>query len=129
LEWLGTDVDADGSFPFSLKDGDPLIADTRPLFIALSEEVQRGTSRKQIARRVHSTIAEIISAVCVRLREKFALNKIVLSGGVFMNRTLLVDAHEALDRHGFEVFCHRKVPPNDGGLCLGQLAVAAAQAA
>jgi hydrogenase maturation protein HypF len=54
---------------------------------------------------------------------------VVLSGGVFMNALLSLDAESALGREGFDVYRHRLVPPGDGGLSLGQAAIAASRLA
>jgi hydrogenase maturation protein HypF len=127
LEWAATDVEPCGTYPFVIAPGDPLIIDTRPLIRAVVEDGRSGIAPNVIARRVHSTVAEFVLRVCRGLREKFAFRKVVLSGGVFMNRILLHDARIMLERADFEVFSHRQVPANDGGLCLGQLAIAAAR--
>jgi hydrogenase maturation protein HypF len=67
----------------------------------------------------------VIGRVCIRVRERTAVNAVALSGGVFQNARLLDDALATLEGHGFEVYSHRRVPANDGGLSLGQAAVAA----
>jgi len=90
-------------------------------------ERRRGVPAADCARRFHATLVQSIRKVCARLREEFGLDRVVLSGGVFMNERLLSGALEWLSRDGFRVVRHRQVPPNDGGLCLGQLAVAAAR--
>jgi len=79
-----------------------------------------------IARRFHSTLAALVARVCARLRESGAPSTVVLSGGVFVNRLLASEAAALLRDEGFRVYRHATVPPNDGGLSLGQLAVAAA---
>ena len=72
-------------------------------------------------------MVELIVAVCDRVRNATGLGVVVLTGGVFMNVLLTRESSDRLRRAGFRVYCHRLVPPNDGGLCLGQLAIAAAQ--
>ena len=62
-----------------------------------------------------------------RMRQKTGINTVALSGGVFQNRHVLEKAEVCLREHQFEVFSPMQVPANDGGICLGQLAVAAAQ--
>ena len=66
------------------------------------------------------------NAVCRRLRAEENLDRVCLSGGSFQNFTLLGRALAGLRREGFQVFLHSRVPPNDGGLALGQAAVAGA---
>ena len=58
------------------------------------------------------------------MREKFGVNEVVLSGGVWQNQVLLDLARTALSRSEFVVFAHQQTPANDGGLALGQAAVA-----
>jgi hydrogenase maturation protein HypF len=131
LEWLATKARADGAYSFALSEparsGDPLQIDTRPLITGVVEDVRQGDSASVIGRRFHAALAETIVRVCARLRAESGLNEVVLSGGVFMNVLLLELAVARLEAAGFRVYRHRLVPPNDGGLCLGQLAVAAAR--
>ncbi len=128
LEWLATGVPADGCYPFALMEipAAPLIIDTRPLIRAVAQEVNSLIDASKIARRFHSTIVEIIAAVCARLRCNVGLDAVVLSGGVFMNALLTTDVLARLRVDGFRVYRHHLVPSNDGGLSLGQLAIAAA---
>lgn len=144
LEWLATDVVDAGAYPFEITQGDrcgsqrpsvcddmniekPLVIDTRPLICAVAKDVARSVDSRLIARRFHSTVAEMIIAVCLRLKDSTGLNAVALSGGVFMNALLTCAAGARLEQAGFRVFRHRLVPPNDGGLSLGQLAIAAVQ--
>jgi hydrogenase maturation protein HypF len=134
LEWLATEVSPDGAYPFDLEEspgGDavesPLVVDTRPLIRAVARDAGHGVSAGIIGRRFHSAVVEIITAVCGWLRRTTGLDAVVLSGGVFMNALLSSEASARLRGDGFRVYRHRLVPANDGGLCLGQLAVAAAR--
>jgi hydrogenase maturation protein HypF len=103
-----------------------LIIDTRPLIGAAAREASQGVPAGRIARRFHSTIVEVIAMACQRIRESTQLDAVVLSGGVFMNALLARESAARLTHDGFRVYRHRLVPPNDGGLSLGQLAIAAA---
>jgi hydrogenase maturation protein HypF len=126
LEWLATQVPSDGAYPFALEEGnETLWIDTRPLIRAVATDATGGVSAALIARRFHSWIVEMIAAVCARLREATGLEEVVLSGGVFLNALLTREVCARLGSEGFRVYRHRLVPPNDGGLSLGQLAVAA----
>jgi hydrogenase maturation protein HypF len=102
-----------------------LLIDTRPLICAVAQEVGQGIAAALIGRRFHSTLVEVIAAVCSRLRKATGLGAVVLSGGVFLNALLTREVHARLSREGFRVYRHRLVPPGDGGLSLGQLAIAA----
>ena len=131
LEWLASECDAGGVYSFALQEScetdGPLQIDTRPLIAAVAADVNRGSGAAEIGRRFHATMAEMIVRVCERLRAETELNAVVLSGGVIMNMLLLELAVAGLETAGFRVYRHQLVPPNDGGLCLGQLAVAAAR--
>jgi hydrogenase maturation protein HypF len=128
LEWIAKSA-ADSlpySFDVSRIDSDgPLIIDTRQIIFSLAQNVAAGVQPETMARRFHTTVVEIISKVCSRLRETNGLLNVVLSGGTFMNSLLTTQANDRLTQEGFCVYRHRLVPPNDGGLCLGQLAIAA----
>lgn len=128
LEWLAEAAPADGGYPFDLgsaSDGMPGVIDTRPLIRAIAEESRRGVAPAVIAGRFHSAIVDMIVCVCEKQRDGVGLNVVVLSGGVFMNSLLTREACARLRDGGFAVYRHRRVPPNDGGLSLGQLAIAA----
>jgi hydrogenase maturation protein HypF len=127
LEWLAMESAAAGVYPFDLGEQTPLVVDTRPLIAAVAAEAGKGVSAAVIARRFHSTVVALIAAVCERLRRETGLEAVVLSGGVFLNALLTQEVSTRLREDSFRVYRHRLVPPNDGGLSLGQLAVAAAQ--
>ncbi|WP_312178421.1 carbamoyltransferase HypF [Pseudescherichia sp.] len=78
----------------------------------------------ELSRRFHSTIVETITAVCMQLSTRSNTRQIVLSGGVFCNEFLLINAMERLNAAGLDPYCHQRVPTNDGGISLGQVVVA-----
>ena len=78
-----------------------------------------------ISAKFHNAIISVILDVVNSVKEKYNLNKVVLSGGVFQNRYLIENTERLLKENKFEVYTHSKVPSNDGGVALGQLAVAA----
>jgi hydrogenase maturation protein HypF len=133
LEWLASGTPPAGMYPYLIEQvtdqaapAETFVVDTRPLIAAMVEDATQKTSAGLIARRFHSTMADMICQVCNRLREKTGLEKVALSGGVFLNALLACETSERLKTAGFRVYRHRLVPPNDGGLSLGQLAIAAA---
>jgi hydrogenase maturation protein HypF len=77
-----------------------------------------------VGRRFHTTLAGLARDVAGRAREALGLRTVALTGGVFQNALLLSLSRAALHDDGFTVLCHRQVPPNDGGLALGQVLVA-----
>ncbi len=99
---------------------------THAVIRSVVNDVRAGRSSSMIAARFHNGVASMIRDVCLQLREQRGLNQVALSGGVFQNVTLLGKTLSLLRDAGFEVFIHRLVPPNDGGIALGQAVVASA---
>jgi hydrogenase maturation protein HypF len=91
---------------------------------AVTEDVVGGTSVPVVAARFHNALADVVVDVCGRLRDLHALSTVALSGGVFQNALLVSRCLDGLEGAGFTVLTHRQVPPNDGGISLGQAAVA-----
>ncbi len=89
------------------------------------EDIGLGAENSIIASKFHNTITSIIFETVNAIRRREGLNKVVLSGGVFQNKYLLERTESLLSKNDFEVFFHAAVPTNDGGIALGQLAVAA----
>jgi hydrogenase maturation protein HypF len=87
-------------------------------------DLRGGMARERISRRFHLTVVEAFARICSELRTDTGLEKVVLGGGVFQNRTLLTEMAARLRQDGFQVFSKSLVPTNDGGISLGQ-AVAA----
>jgi hydrogenase maturation protein HypF len=86
-----------------------------------------GASSDAIASRFHETVARIVLDGCRTARDRSGLTTVAVTGGVFQNVRLLSRAIELLEADGFRVLRHREVPPNDGGLSLGQAVIAAEQ--
>ena len=130
LESLAEHSEDQRRYPFALDEAlapaAPLTVDTRPLIRAIEHDRRFGVAPAAIARRFHSTLAAIGAEVAGLVRARTGLNRVALSGGVFLNGILMVEIETLLVRDGFEVYRHQTVSPGDGGLSLGQLAVAAA---
>ena len=114
------------SYPMTIDDeqGHKVIR-VAPLLLAIIEDLGRQTSMATISRRFHATIARTTQKICRDLRDGRGLNTVALSGGCFQNRLLLQMTVAALESDDFQVLIHGRVPPNDGGIALGQVAVAA----
>jgi len=112
------------SYPFTIQATRPWEIDMRPAIKSLVREARDRRSIGSMAAKFHNTLVAVIVEICRRLRERDGLNLVCLGGGVFQNAYLLTRVLAALRDRGFEVFVNRKVPPNDGGIALGQAAVA-----
>jgi hydrogenase maturation protein HypF len=126
LEWAVDQTVAD-AYPIDLLANDapcaPRVVDWRPLVEAVLGDLRRGVERGVIAARFHNAMADAILAVARAVGQP----RVALTGGCFLNRLLVERAASRLAAHGFEVLLHRQVPPGDGGISLGQVAVAAAR--
>jgi hydrogenase maturation protein HypF len=94
------------------------------MFQALAADVSAGVPLPMISARFHNGVAQMTLEVCKKLRAEYSLNEIALSGGVWQNMLLLANTVKLLEADRFQVYLHRKVPANDGGLALGQAVVA-----
>jgi len=127
LEALAERGTASTPYPYLVQGADCHRVDFRPMFAAIGADLARGRGTADIARAFHLTIAKVILDLCGRIRGESGATRVVLSGGVFQNRILTEEAALLLTDAGFDIYCHRLVPPNDGGLALGQAVVAGEQ--
>ena len=105
--------------------GAAVIADPAPVLAAVAAEVRAGTPAELVAARFHAAVTALVRQTCGLARERHGLDTVALTGGVFGNTLLSSACAAALRQDGFTVLRHHQVPPNDGGLALGQLMVAA----
>ncbi|MBQ6392892.1 MAG: carbamoyltransferase HypF, partial [Eubacterium sp.] len=103
---------------------DRWILPTDRLFHELTEAFLGGESSDMLALCFHQILADLTVECCCRIRKERSINAVALSGGVYQNTLLLEETVEGLAREGFRVYTHSMLPPNDGGICVGQ-AVAA----
>ncbi|MFJ9906276.1 carbamoyltransferase HypF [Streptomyces sp. NPDC101152] len=99
--------------------------DPAPVLGALVADLRRGTPVPVLAARFHRGVARAAAEICRRARRETGVATVALSGGVFANALLEEECSRLLTQDGFTVLRHGEVPPNDGGLALGQLVVAA----
>jgi hydrogenase maturation protein HypF len=104
--------------------GGTLTIDAGPVIRGVVTNVRAGLASGVIAARFHNSVASLVAQICGAIRQKTGLQEVALSGGVWQNVTLLTRASQRLQLDGFTVYTHHLVPPNDGGLALGQAAVA-----
>ena len=106
--------------------GDRLLLNTESLIKEILNRQLNGEDPGKLAYFFHRELACQITAACVKIRELSGCNKAALSGGVFQNRLLLELTDHMLLEQGFEVLKHQLLPPNDGGIALGQAVYAMA---
>jgi hydrogenase maturation protein HypF len=106
-------------------EGTALVADPGPVLAAVVRDVLAGAGAPAVAARFHHAVAGLVHDLCREARDRTGLGTVALTGGVFCNALLTEGCAGRLEGDGFTVLLHRRVPPNDGGLALGQLMVAA----
>ena len=111
----------DASYPFEISGAE---IDMRPAIERLVRDVLAAQPNGWISAAFHNTVAAVIVEVCVRLRAAEGIDRVCLSGGTFQNVYLVERTVTSLRAKGFDVFLHSKVPPNDGGISLGQAVIA-----
>lgn len=115
---------AEHTYPLLPRDGKLALEE---MWRALVEDRLEGAGREMVALRFHLTLAEGIMRMALCIRKESGVDRAVLSGGCMQNRILLRAVRHLLEREGFQVYSQQLVPPNDGGLALGQAAVAIAR--
>jgi hydrogenase maturation protein HypF len=127
LEFAAEGIETDDVYPFELSSGQrnetlPSVINWGPMMDALLREISAGTRTGLMAAKFHNTLVEIMIEVAQRAGEP----RVVLTGGCFQNRTLCERAVTRLRAEGFRCYWHQRIPPNDGGIALGQAAMALA---
>jgi hydrogenase maturation protein HypF len=115
------DMDEKGYYQIEILDG---VIDPSPMIRSIVADVKAGVGGSVISAKFHNSITRVVIEVCVKLRESRGIIEVVLSGGVWQNMALLGKVVHRLREGGFTVYVQRQAPANDGGVALGQLAVA-----
>lgn len=113
LEFTTGDLQVSGHYPFELHSE----IDWRPMIRSIIDDLKNGLSKANLSAKFHNSLAEMIVTVAKNAGEQ----RVVLSGGCFQNRILTERAIARLQEEGFNVYWHQRIPPNDGGISLGQL--------
>jgi hydrogenase maturation protein HypF len=111
------------TYAFGIVSGDPTLIDPTPVLRAVIDDQRAAVAPGVIGARFHRAVADIVVQLAERETTAAGTRIVALSGGVFQNALLLQLALSGLHTKGFEVITHRRVPPNDGGIALGQLLV------
>ena len=114
------------AYPFKIREKNPYIIVVKELFSEIITDLQKGLSLQAISLKFHLSVTAIVLEMCRIMRDDSGISDVALSGGVFQNRLLLGISITTLRGDGFRVYTHKDVPCNDGGISLGQAAVARA---
>jgi hydrogenase maturation protein HypF len=104
---------------------EPVIADPGPVIRAIASDVLAREPIPMVALRFHAAVSDLIVNLAECCRERTGIERVALGGGVFQNALLLDATRRALTDRGFIVLCPRLLPPNDGGIALGQILIGA----
>lgn len=122
MEAMASEVieDVQSSYEFTMKPAKAIQIGCQSLLESIVRDVSAGVEKRVVAARFHRAVANMICSVCSHARDSRKLNTVGLTGGVFQNALLARLAECRLRAEGFDVLSHTIVPPNDGGLALGQ---------
>jgi hydrogenase maturation protein HypF len=116
---------AQESYPYRIAEDKGIrIVRLSDLLSAVIEDLHQDISKGRISVKFHNTVARMINEMCHLIANETGISQVALSGGVFQNRLLLRKTVSLLESSGFQVFTHRQVPCNDGGISLGQAVIA-----
>ncbi|HSM82125.1 MAG TPA: carbamoyltransferase HypF [Nodosilinea sp.] len=120
LEGLAAECPGPKGYPFAVSTTQPAVIDWRPMVRAVVCDRRDGVAAPMIAAKFHSTLVAMVGAIAQRA----GLAEVVLTGGCFQNRILTEQAIQHLRDRGFAPYWHQRVPPNDGGIAIGQVLAA-----
>lgn len=123
-KYISTALPRVAAYHFQINpEGKKYVIDPASIIKEIVLDLKHKRSKELIAYKFHYTVAEIIRKMCLTLRKKTKINKIVLSGGVFQNKILLKLSLDLLYKEGFSVFTHKKLSCSDSSISLGQAAI------
>ena len=119
-----SEMDIEESYNYKVIKQDMYIIEPYEIIIEALNDKIKGVSAKIIASKFQNTIVNLTVSMCVRIREDLGINEVALSGGVFQNSFLLKKICCNLKQNNFEVYTHKRLPSNDGGIAIGQIIIA-----
>ncbi len=125
LAWSAGTCKSNYRFDFT-DNGSMIEIDPSPVLKGIIKDIDAGGSREEIARAFHESIAAMVAELSARFSEKHAAGNVIIAGGVFQNRLLCELVMKESAGASWQLYQHAIVPPNDGGISLGQARVAAA---
>jgi len=118
LEFALSGVETRESYPFDIaRTGAALVADWEPMIRSILTDLANHVPTGVMSAKFHNTLAEMITRMALEIGEQ----RVVLTGGCFQNRYLTEESVERLERAGLHPYWHQRIPPNDGGIALGQV--------
>ncbi len=122
---IENEIEEQYNFELTNRTGETLQLDLDKMVKELIADIQKGLTNSVISAKFHNCLAAGLLEMAKAARESTKLNTVALSGGVFCNRYLIIRCIKLLKETGFSVLFNRNVPSNDGGISLGQAAIAA----
>jgi hydrogenase maturation protein HypF len=117
LEFSLEGIKTEEYYNFSLSTDKPIVIDWQKIILGVIDDLEKEVKLGVIAAKFHNTLSEII----VEIAQKIGTEKILLSGGCFQNRYLTEITIDRLQASGFQPYWQQILPPNDGGISLGQI--------
>ena len=115
------DNSENGQYDWEIRESTHWTVSPMELIANMAKDIRKGVSANRVAARFHNTLGQTITDVATLARDRYGIDQVVLSGGVFQNRILLQRAKESLRKKGFLVRHNHLVPINDGGIGVGQI--------
>lgn len=124
-----SDINEGGIYSYSIDEvNETYVLNTDNIIKDIIKDIENNIGKRIIAKKFHNTVIDFSVNMSKLIRNKFDINAVALSGGVFQNELILKGLYKKLSDNGFEVYIHSEIPCNDGGIALGQLIIANYQA-
>ena len=124
LEMVASGEPGQKPYPYKVVEQEGrFVIDVGDMIISICDDIDNGKTISDISRRFHETLSHAVVSVCENIRTRTTIKEVCMSGGVFQNTLLSNLLIDSLEKAGFKVYFHSLVPPNDGGIALGQAAI------
>jgi hydrogenase maturation protein HypF len=124
LEMVASGGSCFEAYPYRIEErSEDFALDVRETIVSICEDIKNGKATADISKKFHETLSRAVIEICCLLRTRTSVKDICMSGGVFQNALLSDLLIDSLEKRGFSVYVHSLVPPNDGGIALGQAAI------